>query len=415
MSLTSRLAKAKAKLFGTSVRDVPVPFDLPCECGHRVAGLRGRSWKLAVCSGCQAEVFVLPTNVFPAVKTVLSERAAPPSRTAEDEDAGQKPSSESRAPRSPRSAVRASPASEARPSRTPPVKVPAVAGVTEDGTAILQLPDKSISRRIRETLTFTRLLALSIVFLAGATGWWLIQQQRLETARKNWRQEMDLVSPALEKKDLTALRSALEGATKAAKILGRNDAESRRAVSLLNQTEAVLNLSSLDLIQVLSAVFTKSGKIDDVLGRQAAEAIVRQRLLFQTTLRSRSDSDVCELELPLFVREIPVHIEVQSAELKILREQHAELPFVFCAVVESASLTTGAAPRWNIVLDGTQTVVLTNELHAEICGLTKEQVPELEQILARQKALIEGPSMVAPAEPIEPLATPRDSGRQKAE
>ena len=72
-SLKARLSKAKARLFGTATKDIVVPFELPCDCGHRVTGIRRASWQIATCSACEARVYVLPVNVYPATKRVRSE------------------------------------------------------------------------------------------------------------------------------------------------------------------------------------------------------------------------------------------------------------------------------------------------------------------------------------------------------
>ncbi|MEJ7593939.1 MAG: hypothetical protein WKF77_20565 [Planctomycetaceae bacterium] len=72
-SLKARLNKAKARLFGTATKDIVVPFELPCDCGHRVTGIRRASYQIATCSSCDARVYVLPVNVYPATKRVRSE------------------------------------------------------------------------------------------------------------------------------------------------------------------------------------------------------------------------------------------------------------------------------------------------------------------------------------------------------
>ena len=72
-SLKARLAKAKARFFGTAVLDVPVPFELTCECGHRVMGIRRPAFQIADCSACQTAIYVLPVNVYPGTRRVRSE------------------------------------------------------------------------------------------------------------------------------------------------------------------------------------------------------------------------------------------------------------------------------------------------------------------------------------------------------
>ena len=72
-SLKASLTKAKARLFGTATKDIAVPFELPCDCGHRVTGIRRGSYQIATCTACDARVYVLAVNVYPATKRVSSE------------------------------------------------------------------------------------------------------------------------------------------------------------------------------------------------------------------------------------------------------------------------------------------------------------------------------------------------------
>ena len=72
-SLLAKLAKAKSRLFGSAPESVPVPFEVPCDCGHRVTGIRRTSYQIAVCSACQSSLFVLPVNVYPTTKRIRSE------------------------------------------------------------------------------------------------------------------------------------------------------------------------------------------------------------------------------------------------------------------------------------------------------------------------------------------------------
>ncbi|HQZ68873.1 MAG TPA: hypothetical protein PLY87_27485, partial [Planctomycetaceae bacterium] len=72
-SFKARLIKAKARLLGTTTKDIVVPFELPCDCGHRITGIRRTSYQVATCSACDVSVYVLPVNVYPATKRIRSE------------------------------------------------------------------------------------------------------------------------------------------------------------------------------------------------------------------------------------------------------------------------------------------------------------------------------------------------------
>ena len=46
-NLKARLNKARARLFGTVTQDIAVPFNLQCDCGSPINGVRRVSWQIA--------------------------------------------------------------------------------------------------------------------------------------------------------------------------------------------------------------------------------------------------------------------------------------------------------------------------------------------------------------------------------
>jgi hypothetical protein len=394
MSLKSRIAKARARLFGTAARDVPVPFELECDCGQRVTGIRRPSYQIAECSSCLASLYVLPVNVYPMTKrvrsevvdgpltarvgTVVRELVAGDKQVAVDTDEstsdGDLKSSRGRKRRS-RSAA---------DSEDVILTAVAVPLQTADGTAIVAIPKRSVRERLQLLLSPTRIIAVMIVGILLVTGWWMIEQRRYETARRVWRQEMDRVAPALKERDLGTLYEALTKATAAAAVMQRDDAESREASSLLLQTEAVLNLSSVDLVGQLSEAFASKGGDRVTQAAAASESLVGQWLVFESALRSGSDSHQVELDLPLVIQDGAVRITSRAKVLSEYARANAKQPTIFCARIRSVHSVPDAGEQWHLELDSADCVLLTTTLHAETCGLDPQTIPELADTLKRQ-------------------------------
>jgi len=67
------LLKQLKRLRGSAEVAVAVPYEITCDCGAKVTGMRRSSWIEAECSVCYQSLFVLPANVYPATPSVLSE------------------------------------------------------------------------------------------------------------------------------------------------------------------------------------------------------------------------------------------------------------------------------------------------------------------------------------------------------
>jgi len=393
MSLKSRIAKARARLFGTAARDVPVPFEIRCECGQRVTGIRRSSYQIAECSSCLSSLYVLPVNVYPMTKRVRSEVVDGPltarvgtvvrelvtgdTQVAVDPD---QPTSDGdqRSSRGKRRKSRGAARDEVI------VATVAVPVQTADGTAIVAIPKRSLKEQLQLLLSPTRIIAVMILGILLLTGWWMIEQRRFETARRVWRQEMDRVAPALKEHDLGTLYEALTKATAAASVMKRNDAESREATSLLLQTEAVLNLSSVDLVGRLSEAFAAKGGDRNTQAVTAAEALVGQWLLFESVLRAGSDSQQVELDFPLVIQDGAVRITSRAPVLTEYAQKNPKQPTIFCARIRSAQFVSDARLQWNLELDSADCVLLTTSLHTQTCGLDPQAIPELADTLQRQ-------------------------------
>lgn len=425
-SISQRLAHAKAKLFGTAAVEIPVPFEIPCDCGHRVAGIRKPRIQFIDCSACSQTIFVLPVNLYPATRRTaslvvdggLAARAAAAAR----ELAGQSPPPQSSPPDSRRSAPdeaaksespsprrsskRSRPAQNDGPPSAAATKsspVPAAvdpAPQPKPATPNSFLTPQRIPFRVRLRRTFTpfRLLAAGCFAALVLTGFWIVRQQQIEIARRTWRREMDAANTAEAERNRTALLQALRNAIAAANTLNKQDNDANAARMLLLQCEAINQLSAVDPVDVL----TKAAEPGNNSSPNELNSALRGiQLLFDATPQNAADPPPAViLDLPLIVHGRTLQIAVASPALHKLAQQHPGQSALFLASIKSCRLEPGPGQSAHIELDPESITLLTSEFLAAEAGINASQLPELPEILKRQAALldIQSPGSSPPAD-----------------
>lgn len=409
-SLKDRLAQATSKLFGSAVRDTVVPFELLCDCGHRVAGIRQTTDQIVTCSACRSSLYVLPKDVYPLIRSPRTESKSAPvsTRTVEpprppveevvetettsvpDESADSGVSAPGDVRR------RKSGRERSRKADLSPEPSPVEGSVID----VVAVPRKSLSERLKRIFSPTRLLAMALISLLIGTGWWMVQRQRLDQARRTWRAEMDRVEPALKDRDIGTLQVALQKAVEAARVLNRDDAEALEAESLLAQTNAVQSLTTVDLFATLSGAVNDEGAIDQTKAADASALLIGQRFVFDTTLKPmgvRASSvgtatqravPLMELNCPIVANSFPIRIGVASPTLNELTSSAAESSVLFIATIKSMRAPQNRGSSWQIELDGDSCVLITTAFHAEQCGYDVPSTEGLEERLKRQAVFI---------------------------
>ena len=410
-SFKARLIKAKARLLGTATKDIVVPFELPCDCGHRVTGIRRTSYQVATCSACDASVYVLPVNVYPATKRIRSEVldgsvvsrlsaivqelvVGEPDVTTGTEIEKKPVAAEGRRRTTSAADAKAdsdssddeeTPKQGRRRAAAQPKLSPAAAAIVADPILVeepvVRVPRPGISVVIRRVFTPFRLMMLSAVILVAATGWWVVSERRYDEARKTFRREMDVAESALNDKDLAALETSLTKAVAAAETLQRDDAESRRATALLQQTLAVQNLSSTDLVSLLSGNLSVNGTLSPTKAAAAAESLVGKWFVFDCNFESGEED--LRADMPLIIDSVPVIITIKSSALRRAVAAMPQSPLLIVASVESSRLIENRS-EFLIELRNDSWSLITNEFHAQQLGFTTANTPGLEALIQRQ-------------------------------
>ncbi len=423
--LTIRLHRAKAKLLGTAARDIAVPFEIACECGHRITGVRKTSSQQASCSACGSVRFVLPVNVYPSTRLVPSEvisgsfsarflaatRELLPNspsaplespehragsrgdrvrqridetdpeengRTTEHREAEDNVSSSVSARKTGGRAKWAEDSDTRRPQTDRPAERP---------VAQPSLPTLNVKRVARRTFTPFRLLMAGVLLAAGTTAWWTWNRSRLENARQSWRESMDLADTALRDGQLAELETALERAVSAASILQRADSEVQSVENLLIQTKAVNHLSAVDIVAELNSASERGGLLSQDRA-DTMESVLKTGWYFFDCRILVADEDraLVRLNLPLQVAGRAVDIEATSSLLTAAATSISGSSLLFVAKVESVSPPDANNDRWKITLDSESCALVTSAVHANDVGLdTSESSPVLQQLSQQQE------------------------------
>jgi len=416
--LGDRILRAKAKLFGTAAQEIPVPFEVYCECGGRAAGIRRVSYQVADCSDCGRMLYVLPVNPYPATRRVPSEvatgglagRAAAAVRElAGDSSAGGVGGGAASGKRSAesggvgREAVSGSGkpgrrAAVSLPSGVPVLSAPAVPTVPAGAQvpqvaaqpvqqqavqALPVLPQVSLAVRLRRIFSPVRLLVTASLLLLCLTVWWMVQQRRQDVARRVWRQQQDAVQQAMQAGDLSQLTASLERVVEAAGILGRRDTEALRAESLLRQCRAVNHLSQLDLVSSLQQLADENRLTDERVTAEVRGLV----FVFEAGLKPLADNGgVLELDLPLQAGVWRVRILTEAQSLRQLQSAAPQRPILFAAALRAGRVDQPAGSL-QLLLDDSSVVVLTEAVTAGAAGYSAADASVAELLRQQEQSL----------------------------
>lgn len=427
--LATKLRRAKAKLLGTAAADIVVPFQLSCSCGGSLSGLRTATSQQLTCGECGQGMFVLPVNVYPATRRVSSEvvggsfgnrlaaatrefipAAAAPATAQDRPNAGRSrtasdgntsvgsASGNATADRRSKDGGRQLRDDVRNGGRTSVPGARKQEGPNDPSTrrnsaAAARRERPNVIVTVRRTFTPFRLLMMGVVLAAGLTGWWTWRKTQHDAAHDQWIMARDLADEHLKAGRLGDLQMALQQAVDAAEVTGRYDSEAQSTFSLLLQTQAVNDLSLVDLYSELKSMYSKSGS-PDVSRSQTAEQILKDGwYLFQCRLLVRDEeSATVQLELPMeFQADFATdgtRIQVDSSPLTAAAKAMKGDSLILAARIESCQRPASPGTDWIIRLVPESCTLMTSVVHCEEVGLPVHDHPAILQQLQRQQEFV---------------------------
>lgn len=352
---------------------VPQPFELICDCGARVTGLRAESPQKLSCTNCGTMNFVLPACQFPipvSVKRAWLGEETPPALPAKK-----------------KTAAKSSPPVRSRKGRTEAEAPP-------EAPPVLSAPRRMLSERLRSAVTPVRMVVLLIVVTVALTGVVLVRGSRQEWAREHLRPAIDRGVQALHERDFSAAAEAFDEAGLALERLGRHDASALAVHQLKQETELATKLSSSTLTEVLA---------DVAVARQNADLAERfqtygsgEWFLFDAVVEPDRGNGAgrmerCLVDVPLALGERPLLIAFDDVPWprfwKSSGSERAQR-MVFAAELDRLELTGDKSRRPTLLLR-TSTAVLWchGETYEAVApgALDPEQAAELRAVLQRQR------------------------------
>ena len=438
--LTTKIRRAKAKLLGTAAADIVVPFQMECQCGTAVTGIRRQTSQQATCTACHQTLFILPVNVYPTTRRVASEvvggsfgtrlaaatrelipnTPVDPSTDRPDRSRTSASSSGTKSAASGRSGSAAGPSpgsanragagntrtasgrsgvrGEASASGTSEKKRisgadsgahETVSGASGRAAGQAQRPRRDVSTVARQTLTPFRLLMCGVVIAVSLTGLWSWNQRRQDNARHAWRIASDNIAESLAAENLQKLESDLQQAVDAAAILRRTDLEAQAVSNLLLQTRAVNNLCGVDLFGELSATYQPDGTPDPVKVRTAEQLLIAGWHVFQCRILAHDSSErVVSLQLPVEFGSDSLRTTIESSPLRHTMEAFSGNSPVFAARIVSCHPPASAGGEWKVTLDPETLTLMTSVAHCRAAGLPAAEDQEMIDQLKRQDEFV---------------------------
>lgn len=359
---------------------VAVPYEIACDCGAKVTGMRRSSWIEAECPECFQSLFVLPANFYPATPSVpsevlggtFSERLK--AVLAELFPPRAKPEAESAEPADAVAAAAAADTADAVPVRR------------------FRWPVFDLTGLLKRTFTPFRLLMLSVIGVVGLTLYWMSWQSSVEAARQVWLRAPEQAERLLQESDLIELEQVLQQAMQAAQVLQKDGSEWRRLRNLLDETAAVNTLSNTDLLSAFHNAYNDDGRLKSDAQTTVEAAIQRGPFIFDSLLQKKAGlADDFLIDFPATPGQHPVQLRVPLPAIAELLEVTGDARAIFAVEFQSVTAPEpDSFDPWILRVEPTSFALFTSPAHCAAVGIVSEYDPTLNDILQRQRDFVEG-------------------------
>lgn len=383
-----KLQRMKARLAGEADASLEIAFELVCECGQSIRGVRRTTSIQKQCEQCGETLFVLPMNVYPATKSVASEVIGGSFADRLKVVVGELlPSRKSKSSKADQSGEKS--------SKADTVEVAATGEHTEQAVVApklrrkLTLPKIDVKAVLRKTFTPFRMVILGIISVVGLTGYWMIQQQAQEAAQQVWLQATDEIESLLQDGKLVELEALLQETVNAGRTLGKTGSEWRRTVNLHQQTTAINRMANVDLLSAFHAAY-KDGVLDSFGVQKVVDSSRNGTYIFDSWItKDYQKKHTFDVQMPAAAGRNRVSATIELPQLEQLLQEFPDGQFLFAADIETVRAPVGDIdPDWKIRLSAESFVLLTDALLCQNVGLAADFDPQLASVLERQDEFV---------------------------
>jgi|GEM_PF-2337255 hypothetical protein len=341
----------------------PQPFEVLCDCGQILSGVRRRRHQTVGCSACGAVVFVLPADVYPPLK---------PTRKS-----GKK-----------KKRQQESPTPTARSRQMAKQDQIAVEPIFDDEDDISSVQKEAIAtpaafpttKPRQKRITAFRIVMLLTVVIISLTIWWGLHARSLDTAAQVVQSERKAANAALQQGDIAKAAEHFGEACRALEVLGRDDESSRKTCQLAKETNAAANLTAQPLViivedahETLSAAHSKDDRADAEL--HALDLYAGQWIVMETNVTpvgGDGSSVRWVLDFPFTVGTTAVEIDADLPLFETLRSQNAPKRVLFAAQLAGCHIRKKPRPTLVVEFNPETAFLWTNAETLKIMGFVSD-------------------------------------------
>lgn len=403
----AKIQRLRNRLAGSGDQAVEIPFEIECDCGATVTGVRRATWIESECSECAATVFVLPMNVYPSTKSVPSEILGGTFKerlgvVTKELLRGNKPNAETDETSSRSSSADSSDSNQQTVDAKPKWKLPK-----------LTLPSIDVKKIVRRTFSPFRLVMMAVIATVGFTGWFMVQQRQTERAQKIWLESTATIAEKLEQEELSGLLVELESALNAGMVLGKDDSEYRLLNNLLVETQATVSLASAGLVDVFQAAYDNQNRLEPAAKSRVDEACKQGWFLFDA-VANKFDSGTETtwlIDFPATPGLHPVSIILPNLVLTQDLDADSDTRLLFVAKLSVKTAPDGDEDgQWILTVNPDSFAMLTHTAHFVAVGFDPDEDAGLKQVIERQLGWVQsGRSKILPPPELPEQNVPSDT------
>lgn len=319
---------------------LPQPFDVGCDCGARLQGVRASMPQKTTCPQCGTVAFILPETIYPLPDS-LRRRWTGVEET-EPEPATLK---KTKKPKS---------SKKKDVSDIPKQPAPAV-----DPGPTLDERLRDWGSRLRAAATPVRLVGVAILLGFALTGCVIYRRAQWDRALTTLQGALDRGADAIQQQDFAAAAAEYQTAAGALDVLGRRDGDALRIRQTALELRAAAGLSPAPWSEIVSAW------VEGNVGDAASAAAPETWILFDAPLYPHSSGEEespkeFRVDLPFVVGKTPVDVLIDGRRWSgLLAGATASTPkrLLFAAQIDRAEKPTEERPEALLHLDGLTAVL----------------------------------------------------------
>lgn len=308
----------------------PQPFEVLCDCGQFVIGIRRRRHQTVGCSSCGAVVFVLPADVYPP----LSSTRKPGKKTFGQQE---------------------SPKLTAQAKRFAQQDQNAVEPIFDEDDDVSPVEGQAISpstafltaKPRKKLITPFRTIMLLTAVIVSLTVWWGLHARSLDRAAHVVQSERKAANVALKQGDLAKAAEHYRKACQALETLGRDDASSRKTCQLAMETNAASNLTAQPLLMIIEDAHQTLSADPGKGESRALDLSAGQWIVMETNLTSvdgDGDSVHWVLDYPFAIGTTAVEIDANLPVFEAFRSTNTSQRVLFAAQLAGCRLKQKPRP-----------------------------------------------------------------------